>query len=573
MRAAAHGLPDHSSFRYRDRQACRKATPAQGHIVTGAAETFDFIVTGAGSAGCPVAARLSESGKYRVLLLEAGPPDRNPWIHIPLGYTKTYTDPRVNWMFDSEPEPQLNGRILYVPRGKVLGGTSSINGMVYMRGTPTDYDNWRQRGCEGWDWENVLPFFKKAENQERGADDFHGVGGPLNVSNPVRCPLGDAMVQAAVEAGIPENPDFNGARQEGVGYYQTTTGNRRRWSAAKAYLRPGRARANLTIATNAQATRILIEDGRAVGVEYHTPEGLRTATCRGEIVVSGGVYGSPQLLQLSGLGPAAVLQQVGVPVVRDMPGVGAHLHDHFNTYLVWRCSQPVTINDLANSAVEKLKAGVQYALTRSGHLSNAGIYAGAFVKSDPRLDQPDLQINMFGWSAYERQRTGIKPHPFSAFTLSPVHLRPEGRGTVRLKSPDPLAPPAIQFNFLASDYDFQALIYGTRLSRQIAAQPALKPFVMEEVIPGAECESDDQLIEEIRVRGVTNQHPVGTCKMGPETDATAVVDPRLRVHGIERLRVADASIMPQVPGGNTNAPSIMIGEKCAAMVLEDARAA
>jgi choline dehydrogenase len=539
--------------------------------VAGTAETFDFIVTGAGSAGCPVAARLSESGRYRVLLLEAGPPDRNPWIHIPLGYTKTYTDPKVNWMFESEPEPQMNGRTLYVPRGKVLGGTSSINGMVYMRGTPTDYDNWRQRGCEGWDWEHVLPFFKKAENQERGADDFHGVGGPLRVSNPVRVPLGDAMVQAAIEAGIPENPDFNGARQEGVGYYQTTTSNRRRWSAARAYLRPAKTRDNLTIATDAQATRVLIEDGRAVGVEYRTPQGLLTARCHGEIIVSGGVYGSPQLLQLSGLGPAAVLQQYGVPVVRDMPGVGAHLHDHFNTYLVWRCSQPVTINDLAMSAVEKLKAGVQYALTRSGHLSNAGIYAGAFVKSDPRLEQPDLQINMFGWSAYERLRTGIKPHPFSAFTMSPVHLRPEGRGTVRIKSPDPLAPPAIQFNFLASDYDFQALIYGTRLSRKIAAQPALKPFVMEEVIPGEECESDDQLIEEIRVRGVTNQHPVGTCMMGPDSDAMAVVDARLRVHGVAGLRVADASIMPQVPGGNTNAPSIMIGEKCAAMVLEDAR--
>ena len=539
--------------------------------MAGTAETFDFIVTGAGSAGCPVAARLSESGHYRVLLLEAGPPDRNPWIHIPLGYTKTYTDPKVNWMFESEPEPQMNGRTLYVPRGKVLGGTSSINGMVYMRGTPTDYDNWRQRGCEGWDWEHVLPFFKKAENQERGADDFHGVGGPLRVSNPVRVPLGDAMVQAAIEAGIPENPDFNGARQEGVGYYQTTTSNRRRWSAARAYLRPAKTRDNLTIATDAQATRVLIEDGRAVGVEYRTPQGLVTARCRGEIIVSGGVYGSPQLLQLSGLGPAAVLKQYGVPVVRDMPGVGAHLHDHFNTYLVWRCSQPVTINDLAMSTVEKLKAGVQYALTRSGHLSNAGIYAGAFVKSDPRLEQPDLQINMFGWSAYERLRTGIKPHPFSAFTMSPVHLRPEGRGTVRIKSSDPLAPPAIQFNFLASDYDFQALIYGTRLSRKIAAQPALKPFVMEEVIPGEECESDDQLIEEIRVRGVTNQHPVGTCMMGPDSDAMAVVDARLRVHGVAGLRVADASIMPQVPGGNTNAPSIMIGEKCAAMVLEDAR--
>ncbi|HEV2336856.1 MAG TPA: GMC family oxidoreductase N-terminal domain-containing protein [Stellaceae bacterium] len=539
--------------------------------MTEAAETFDFIVTGAGSAGCPVAARLSESGKYRVLLLEAGGPDKNPWIHIPLGYTKTYTDPRVNWMFESEPEAQLNGRTLYQPRGKVLGGTSSINGMVYMRGTPRDYDGWRQRGCEGWDYDSVLPFFKKAENQERGPDEFHGVGGPLKVSNPVKTPLGDAMVQAAVEAGIPANPDFNGARQEGVGYYQTTTGNRRRWSAAKAYLRPAKNRANLTIATNAHATRVLIEEGRAVGVEYRTPAGLVTARCRREIVVSGGVYGSPQLLQLSGLGPAALLQELGIPVVRDMPGVGADLHDHFNTYLVWRCAQPVTINDLAMSAMRKLKAGVQYAVNRSGHLSNAGIYAGALIKSDPRLEQPDLQINMFGWSAYERLRTGIKPHPFSAFTMSPVHLRPEGRGTVRIKSPDPLAPPAIQFNFLASDYDFQALIYGTRISRRIAEQPALKPFVVEEIIPGPAVQSDDQLIEEIRLRGVSNLHPVGTCRMGREVNA--VVDPRLRVYGISGLRVADASIMPQVPSGNTNAPSIMIGEKCAAMILEDARGA
>ncbi len=537
--------------------------------MTDAAETFDFIVTGAGSAGCPVAARLSESGKYRVLLLEAGGPDRNPWIHIPLGYTKTYTDPRVNWMFESEPEAQLNGRTLYQPRGKVLGGTSSINGMVYMRGTPSDYDNWRQRGCEGWDWEHVLPFFKKAENQERGADEFHGVGGPLKVSNPVRTPLGDAMVAAAVEAGIPANPDFNGARQEGVGYYQTTTGNRRRWSAAKAYLRPAKNRANLTVATNAHATRVLIENGRAVGVEYRTPAGLVTARCRGEVVVSGGVYGSPQLLQLSGLGPAALLQQLGIAVVRDMPGVGADLHDHFNTYLVWRCSQPVTINDLARSTMRKVQAAAQYAVSRSGHLSNAGIYAGVLVKSDPRLEQPDLQINMFGWSAMERLRTGIKPHPFSAFTLSPVHLRPEGRGTVRIKSPDPLAPPAIQFNFLASDYDFQALIYGTRLSRKIAEQPALKPYVVEEVIPGPAVQSDDEITEEIRLRGVSNLHPVGTCRMGREVNA--VVDPRLRVYGIAGLRVADASIMPQVPGGNTNAPSIMIGEKCASMILEDAR--
>jgi choline dehydrogenase len=533
------------------------------------AGTYDFIVTGAGSAGCAVAGRLSESGKYRVLLLEAGGPDRNPWIHIPLGYTRTYTDPRVNWMFESEPEAQLNGRTLYQPRGKVLGGTSSINGMVYMRGTPADYDGWRQRGCEGWDWDSVLPFFKKAEHQERGADEFHGVGGPLRVSNPVRSPLGDAMVEAAIEAGVPANPDFNGAKQEGVGYYQTTTNNRRRWSSARAYLGEAKRRPNFTVATNAHATRVLIENGRAIKVEYRTPQGVFEARALGEIIVSGGVYGSPQLLQLSGIGPAELLRQHGIEVVRDLPAVGGNLHDHFNTYLVWRCSQPVTINDLAMSAARKLQAGVQYALTRSGHLSNAGIYAGAFVKSDPRLETPDLQINMFGWSALERLRTGIKPHPFSAFTLSPVHLRPEGRGTVRIKSPDPLAPPAIQFNFLASEYDFQALIYGARLARKIAAQPALQPFVVEEVIPGPQCETDEQMREEIRLRGVSNLHPVGTCRMGRGVDC--VVDPQLRVYGVAGLRIADASIMPQVPGGNTNAPSIMIGEKCAQMILVDAQ--
>jgi choline dehydrogenase len=533
--------------------------------------TYDFIVTGAGSAGCAVAGRLSESGKYRVLLLEAGTKDTNPWIHEPLGYTKTYTDPKVNWMFDSEPEKELNGRTLYQPRGKVLGGTSSINGMVYMRGTPTDYDGWRQRGCEGWGYDDVLPFFKKAEDQERGPSEFHGAGGPLHVSNPVRCALGDAMVQAAIEAGVPANDDFNGARQEGVGYYQTTTTNRRRWSSARAYLGPAKGRANLTISTESHATRILFEGQKAVGVEYQTPEGRKTAYAKGEIVASGGVYGSPQLLQLSGVGPGDLLQEFGVPVVRDMEGVGKHLHDHFNTYLVWRCSQKVTLNDLAASPFRKLTQGVQYVFTRSGQLANAGIYAGAFVKSDPRLEQPDLQINMFGWSAFERLRTGIKPHPFSAFTMSPVHLRPEGRGTVQLKSADPLAAPAIRFNFLASEYDFQALIYGTRFSRKIAEQSALKPYIVEEVIPGLGCQSDAEMKEEIRLRGVSNLHPVGTCRMGRNVDD--VVDPRLKVHGIEHLRVADASIMPQVPGGNTNAPSIMIGEKCAAMILEDARAA
>src|SRR6185437_10528199 len=441
--------------------------------MTGDDGSYDFIVTGAGSAGCAAAGRLSESGQYRVLLLEAGPRDRNPWIHIPLGYTRIFTDPRVNWMFESEPVEQLNNRTLYQPRGKVLGGTSSLNGTVYMRGTPGDYDEWRQRGCEGWDWDSVLPFFKRAENQERGADELHGVGGPLHVSDiPAEFPLAKAMLAAAIEAGIPANPDFNGPRQEGAGYYQFTARNRQRWSSARAYLRPARGRGNLRIETGAHATRILIENNRAVGVEYRTPAGLRTARARGEVVVSGGAFGSPQLLQLSGLGPADLLQEFGIPVIRDMPGVGAHLQDHFNTYLVYRCSS-ATLNDLAGSLPRRVAAAAQYALTRSGPLTTTGVHVGAFIRSDRRLERPDLQINMSAWSTEARVRTGIKPHPFSAFTISPVHLRPEGRGTVRLKSPDPLAPPAIRFNFLRSEYDIQAVLHGMRVSREIAAQPAL----------------------------------------------------------------------------------------------------
>jgi choline dehydrogenase len=536
------------------------------------AGTYDFIVLGAGSAGCAVAGRLSESGRHRVLLLEAGPRDTNPWIHIPLGYTKIFTDPKVNWMFESEPEPTLNNRTLYQPRGKVLGGTSSINGTVYMRGTPGDYDDWRQRGCEGWDWDNVLPFFKKAQNQQRGASDLHGTGGPLHVSDiPHEWPLAKAMLDAAVQAGIPRNDDFNGPRQEGAGYFQFTVNKRRRWSSARAYLGAARGRPNLVVTTEAHVTRLLFEGTRAVGVEYRTPAGLATARAGREIVVSGGAFGSPHILQLSGIGPAEHLQEMGVPVLADIKGVGDNLQDHFNTYLSYRCSQPVTLNDLAGSAARRVFAGAQYALTRSGPLTGTGIYAGAFVRSDRRLERPDLQINMSAWSTAARVRSGIVPHPFPAFTLSPVHLRPEGRGTVRLKGPDAATPPAIRFNQLRTDYDIAAILYGMRLCRQIAAQAALQPYVVEEVAPGAAITDDAELLADTRQRGVANYHPVGTCRMGHGPDS--VVSPRLRVHGIQGLRVADASIMPSIVAGNTNAPSIMIGEKCAAMILEDAMAA
>ncbi|MFN4090147.1 MAG: GMC family oxidoreductase [Alphaproteobacteria bacterium] len=529
-------------------------------------DVYDFIVTGAGSAGCAVAARLSESGRHRVLLLEAGGRDSYPWIHVPLGYHKTFVNPRVNWMFESEPEPGLDGRVLYQPRGKVLGGTSAINGMVYMRGTPADYDGWRQMGCEGWDWEQVLPFFRKAEDQARGESAHHGVGGPLRVSDHRwKPPLAEAMLEAAVQAGIPANPDFNGPHQEGAGFYQTTIGDGRRWSAARAYLRDARRRPNLTIATGAHATRLLIEQGRAVGVEYRQRGALRTARARREVVVSGGVYGSPQLLMLSGIGPGGHLAEHGIPVVHDLPGVGSNLHDHFNTYVSFRCAQPVTMNDLALSLRRRLVAAAQYALGRTGPLASMGLFVGAMVRSDPRLEWPDLQINMFAWSTKERLRTGIVPHPFSAFSLSPVHLRPDGRGTVRLKSPDPAAPPEIRFNFLKSEEDFRALVHAIRLCRRIAAQPALRDYVVEEVAPGAMVETDEALKADIRARGISNYHPVGTCRMG--VDELAVVDPDLRVRGVEGLRVADASIMPSITGGNTNAPAIMIGEKAADLIL------
>jgi choline dehydrogenase len=535
------------------------------------AGTFDFIITGAGSAGCVLANRLTESGRHRVLLLEAGGKDINPWIHIPLGYAKTFCNPRVNWMFDSEPEPNLNNRVMFQPRGKVLGGTSSINGMIYMRGNHADYDEWRQRGCEGWDWESVLPYFRKAEDNERGASEYHGAGGPLRVSDqPYEWEIARLLLEACKQAGIPPNPDFNGAVQEGCGYYQTTTNNRRRWSTAAAYLRPARKRPNLVVRTRAHATKVLTEAKRAIGVEFRSPRGKEIARATGEVIVSGGAYGSPQLLLVSGIGPAQHLQDVGVPIVHDLPGVGSNLHDHFNTYCAWRISRHISMNELHHSIPRQMVAAMQYALNRSGPMSGNGLYVGAFVKSDRALERPDLQMNIFAWSTIERTRAGIISHPFPAFSISPVHLRPEGRGTVRLKSPDPMAAPEIRFNFLRSDYDMRAMIAGIRIAREIARQKALEGLVMEETLPGPDTKTDDQLADDVRRRGVSNLHPVGSCGMGHSPQS--VVDPRLRVHGMSGLRVVDASIMPSIIAGNTNAPTIMIAEKASVMIEEDARA-
>jgi choline dehydrogenase len=378
------------------------------------------------------------------------------------------------------------------------------------------------------------------------------------------------MLQACMQAGVPRNPDFNGARQEGCGYYQTTTSSGRRWSTARAYLDQARKRPNLTIQTGAQATRILVTDGRAVGVEFQTPAGRRTAHARAEVIVCGGTYGSPQLLQLSGIGPGEHLQAMGIPVLNDMPAVGSNLHDHFNTALAWRCSRNITMNDLQNSGLRKLAAGLRYVLFHSGPMATNGTHAGLFARSDPRLERPDLQMNLREWSTLERSGDRVVPHSFPGFTLSPVHLRPDGRGTVRLASPDPLAAPAIQFDYLRTEYDMRASIAGIRLAQQIVAQPAMQPYVVGPLDPAPATGSEADMEAFVRANGVSNQHPTSSCAMG--TGSNSVVDPRLRVHGIAGLRVADASIMPVVVAGNTNAPTIMIGEKAAAMILEDAAA-
>ena len=533
-------------------------------------DTFDYIVTGAGSAGCVVAARLSEDGRYRVLLLEAGGNDSNPWIHVPMGYPKVYADSRFNWMYESEPEPGLVGRRLYQPRGRVLGGTSAINGMVYMRGNAADYDEWRQRGCLGWHWDGVLPYFKKAEHQENGANAFHGVGGPLHVSNdPTRMEIARHWVTAAIQAGLPAKDDFNDGHPAGAGHIQSTVGRRRRSSTATAYLNPARSRHNLKIETNAQATRILIEDGCAVGVAYARKGVPSTARARGEVIICGGVFNSPQLLQVSGLGPGDLLRSFGIPVIRDMPGVGANLQDHFSVRCNFRCTRPITLNDIANSPWRRMMAGTQYILFRTGPLASSGIVAAGYACSDGKLDRPDIQLTCCAFSYAGRDRKGAHPHPFSGFSIAAVHLCPSARGDVRVRSADPTVPPAISFDFLRTAGDLRAIMAGVRYARRIAQQPALAPYVAEEIFPGSAVNTDAELENVIRREGLSGQHGVGTCRMG--TDEQAVVDPRLRVHGVRHLRVVDASVMPSVPAGNTNAPTIMIAEKGADMILEDAR--
>jgi choline dehydrogenase len=528
---------------------------------------FDYVIVGAGSAGCVLANRLSADGKNSVLLLEAGPKDTNLWIHVPLGYGKLFKEKTVNWMYQTEPEPELVGRQVFQPRGKVLGGSSSINGLLYVRGQHEDYDRWRQRGNAGWGYDDVLPYFKKAENQQRGGDKYHGAGGPLPVSDLGHPdPLSAAFIDAAAETGLPVNPDFNGATQEGAGFFQTTTRGGRRASTAVAYLRPALSRRNLQVETSALAQRLLFEGRRARAVEYRQGGVLRTARARKEILVSGGAYNSPQLLQLSGVGPAELLKQHGIDVVLDAPGVGNDLQDHLQVRLVTHCAQRITLNDILNHPVRRIMAGARYAAFRTGPLTIAAGTSGAFFRTNPRLATPDVQIHFLPFST---DKMGEKMHSFSGFSASVCQLRPESRGSLRIRSADPAAPPEIRINYLATETDRTAFVEGIKILRKILAAPALKPFVIGEVEPGPKVVSDEDILNFCRQRGSTVYHPTSTCRMG--NDPLAVVDQRLRVRGIEGLRVVDASIMPDLMSGNTNAPTIMIAEKASDMILENAR--
>ena len=528
---------------------------------------FDYVIVGAGSAGCVLANRLTASGKHSVLLLEAGPEDSHLWIHIPLGYGRLFKEKAVNWMYQTEPEPGLNGRNVFQPRGKVLGGSSSINGLLYVRGQHQDYDRWRQHGNLGWGFDDVLPYFKKAEDQTRGGDDFHGAGGPLPVSDWRHAdPLSEAFVDAAAEVGVPRNPDFNGATQEGAGFFQTTTKGGRRASTAVAYLRPAKARPNLHVETSALAERILFAGRRAVGVAYRVAGIPRTARARKEVLIAGGAFNSPQLLQLSGVGPADLLRQHGIEVVLDAPGVGNDLQDHMQVRVVMRCSQAITLNDIVNNPVRKVLTGLRYAAFRTGPLTIAAGTSGAFFKTNPRLATPDIQIHFLPFST---DKMGEKLHPFSGFTASVCQLRPESRGSLRIKSADPAAPPEIRINYLASEVDRATNVEGLKILRKILRASALTPYVVEEIDPGDKIMSDEALLAYCRARGTTIYHPTSTCRMG--NDSLAVVDQRLRVRGVDGLRVIDASVMPDLVSGNTNAPVIMIAEKASDLILQDAR--
>ena len=535
--------------------------------------TFDYIVVGAGSAGCVLANRLTEDGRHRVLLLEAGGNDDRFFVSMPIGYGKCFFDPDVNWMYRTEPEAALAGRSGYWPRGKLLGGSSSINAMVFVRGQPADFDEWEAAGNPGWGWRDVMPWFRRLEDSSRGASEWRGAGGPQAVADVSADahPLCELFLRAGEQAGAARNPDFNGASFEGVGHYEITVRDGRRCSTARAYLQPARRRANLAVETRAQVTAIGFEGRRARTVSYRQGGAQRSAVAAREVVLCAGAINTPQLLQLSGVGPAAQLQALGIAIVHDSPAVGAHLQDHLCIDYLYRSRLP-SLNEQLRPWHGKLRAGLRYLVQRRGPLALSVNQAGGFVRSRPGLARPDLQL-YFSPLSYTRSPEGkrplMSPDPFPGFLLSAQPCRPTSRGSVSLRSPDPLAAPRIEPNSLATPEDLDALVQGARFLRRLAATPVLSAAIDSEMAPGAQVQTHEQLVADIRARASSVFHPVSSCRMGPDPRA-AVVDHRLRVHGLAGLRIVDASVFPAVTSGNTNAPVIMVAEKGAAMILADA---
>jgi choline dehydrogenase len=532
--------------------------------------TVDYIVVGAGSAGCVLANRLSENGKYSVCLLEAGPPDRNPWIHIPIGYGKTMFHKKLNWGFYTDPDANMMGRKIYWPRGKTLGGSSSINGLIYIRGQKQDYDRWVQQGNPGWGWEDCLPYFRKLENNDLGAGPTRGTAGPLNATSiKTQHPLVEALIQSGASMGLRKLRDFNTGDQEGVGYYQLTTRKGRRCSTAVAYLNPARGRPNLRIETNAQAMAVLMQGTRACGIRYKKNGTEHTLSANREVILSAGAIQSPQLLQLSGIGPSGLLSKFGIPVVKDLDGVGKNLQDHLQIRLIYEVTQPITTNDQLRTLWGKSKIGLQWLLFRGGPLA-IGINQGAiFCRALPQENAtPDIQFHFGTLSA---DMAGGAVHDFSGCTYSICQLRPESRGEINIKSADPFEAPSMQANYLSTDLDRRTAVAGVKYARRLAAAAPMNRLMKREFRPGAAVQTDDEILQFCRENGATIFHPSGTAKMGPAGDPGSVVDGRLKVHGIQGLRVVDASIMPTLVSGNTNVPVVMIAERAADFILEDAR--
>jgi choline dehydrogenase-like flavoprotein len=535
--------------------------------------TFDYVIVGAGSAGCCLANRLSADPEVTVALLEAGGKDSWHWIHIPVGYLYTQNTPRTDWCYKTEAEPGLNGRALNYPRGRVLGGSSSINGMIYMRGQARDYDTWRQLGNTGWSWDEVLPYFKRSEDHYQGGDEHHGGDGEWRVEEQrLSWDILGAFRQAAAEVGIPPTEDFNRGDNEGCGYFQVNQRKGVRWSTAKAFLRPARNRPNLTVLTHSQAERLILDGKRVTGLEFLQGGQPRRISARGEVILAAGSVGSVQLLELSGIGNPAVLREHGIEVAEALPGVGENLQDHLQMRMIFKVQNTVTLNQRAGSLIGKAAMGLEYLLKRSGPLSMAPSQLGAFTRSDPSRETPNLQYHVQPLSL---DKFGDPLHDFPAITASVCNLRPESRGTIHIRSADFRDAPVIKPAYLSAPGDRQVAAAAIRLTRRICAAPALARFSPKEYKPGAAIDSDEDLARAAGDIGTTIFHPVGTCKMGPGReggDDQAVVDARLKVHGLQGLRVVDASVMPTITSGNTNSPTIMIAEKAAEMILEDRRA-